>query len=377
MILSHKITLYPTIVQRRYFARAAGCDRFVWNLAVAEWERQYRSGEKPNGMKLRKEFNEQYRYAFPWMSELHRDARSEAFRRVDKAYRAFFNNPAQTKKPTFHKKGLKDSFYIANDKFALYADGKHVRLPRIGKIRMLESLRFAGKIMGAVVSRKADRWFISIQVDVGELQKVRTHGKITGVDLGVKTAATLSSGEQLEGPKPLKKRLKKLKRFSRRVSRKIKGSKNRFKAVRRLARVHAKIASIRKDWLHKLTTKLCRENQAVGIEDLNVKGMVKNRKLSRAISDIGFGEFRRQLEYKAKIYDTKIVVADRFFPSSKTCSQCGCVKEKLSLAERVFHCDQCGFEIDRDLNAARNLEKVAWGTRELTLVDSTACKATG
>ncbi len=170
-------------------------------------------------------------------------------------------------------------------------------------------------------------------------------------------------------------RLAQLRHQGRRVSRKVKGSKNRRKAIERLARTHAKIANIRKDWLHKLTTRLCRENQAVGIEDLNVKGMMKNRRLARAIGDIGFGEFRRQLEYKSKIYGAKLVVFDRFYPSSKKCSKCGHVKESLPLAERVFHCGRCGHESDRDWNAARNL--VPGGIGELTLVDSTACKAAG
>jgi len=371
MIIAHKIALDPTQKQRVYFAKAAGCDRFVWNLALEEWNRAYAAGEKPNGAKIRKEFNQHWKHAFPWMEELHRDAHSEAFRRIQMAFNAFFADPKKTGHPTFHRKGRKESFYVANDRIAFR--GFAVRLPRIGVVKMREELRYHGKIMGAVVSRQADRWFISVHVDAGVIAKDRLSHHRVGVDVGIKHSIVLSTGEILVGPKPLAAYLKRLKRRSRKTSRRLLGSRRRNKASRILSRLYARIANIRNDWIHKLTTKLCRENQAVAIEDLHVKGMLRNRRLSRSISDMGWGEFRRQLEYKSKIYGTKLIIADRFFPSSRTCSQCGHVKESLSLAERVFRCDQCGFKIDRDHNAARNL--IAWGTRELTPVDSTARKA--
>ena len=150
--------------------------------------------------------------------------------------------------------------------------------------------------------------------------------------------------------------LEKLKRRSRQLSRKVKGSKNRKKAAKRLAKVHQQIANIRKDSLHKITTHLTKTKSKIVIEDLNVSGMMKNRRLSRAISDIGLFEFRRQLEYKGKWYGCEIILADRFFPSSKSCSECGWIKKDLTLADRTFVCDSCGLEIDRDLNASLNLE---------------------
>ena len=351
MILSHRIQLDPTFKQREYFAMACGTARFVWNLALAEWNRQYEAGEKPNGQKLRKEFNRNKYERFPWLCRLHRDCNSQPFANLDRSFKRMFKGTA--KQPKFKKKGKsRDAFYIANDQF--HYEDKKARIPKLGYVRMTEQLRFSGKIMSATVSRDADRWFISIQVDVGEYGK--TGGTDTiGVDLGIKIAAITSGGEEFASPKPLKKRLKKLARIQRRMSRQQKGSKNRQKTKTKLARLHAKISNIRKDVLHKMTTKLSRENQTIVIEDLNVKGMLANRKLSRAIIDIGFYEFRRQLEYKSAIFGTKIIIADRFYPSSKTCCECGWIKQDLTLKDRVFHCDSCGQSIDRDLNAAKNL----------------------
>jgi len=359
VILSHKIELDTTYKQRHYFASAAGCARFVWNQALAEWDRQYQAGGKPSGMKLKKEFNATKYERFPWMEDIHRDAHAAPFANLDKAFRAFFKGTSA--RPTFKKKGKsRDGFAVANDKFRV--DGEAVVLPRIGRVRMTESLRLEGKIMGAVVSRTAGRWFIAIQVDVGAYTKPRCSDGIVGVDLGVKVAATLSTGEQLQGPKPLKSALKKLAKANRELSRRQKGSKNRQKTKAKLAKIHYRISNIRKDWLQKLTTRLCHENQVVAIESLNVAGMVKNRRLARSISDIGFGEFSRQMQYKSPIYGTELVVADRWYPSSKTCSICGCIKADLTLKDRVYHCKACSSSIDRDLNAALNLR--ALGLRE-------------
>jgi len=352
VILSHRIELDVTHKQREYFVQACGTARLVWNLALAEWDRQYAAGEKPNGMNLRKQFNQTKYQRFPWLKKIHRDAHSQPFTNLQKAFVAFFKGVA--KRPNFKKKGKsKDSFYVANDKIRV--DGKSVILTMVGRVRTTESLRFDGRIMSAVVSRTADRWFISIQVDVGDYARQRTGDAVVGVDLGVKVAATLSTGEQLQGPKPLKMALGKLARANRELSRRKSGSKNRHKTKMKLAKLHARASRIRKDWLNKLTTRLCRENQAVAIESLNVAGMVKNRRLARAISDIGFGEFSRQMQYKSQIYGCQLIVADRWFPSSKTCSCCGSIKADLALKDRVYQCAACGLRIDRDVNAAINL----------------------
>jgi putative transposase len=367
MIVAHKIQLDPTVEQAMYFARAAGTARFVWNWALGEWDRQYKAGGKPSGMSLKREFNKVKYELFPWLDGIHRDAHAAPFTNLQKAFVRFFKKTA--KRPKRKKKGKsKDSFAIANDK--LRVEDTQVRIPVIGWIKMTESIRFDGKIMSATVSRIADRWYISFNIDVGDYTKERTGDGIVGVDLGIKTLAVTSDGEKFQAPKPLKKFKKKLKRAQRRLAKKVKGSNRRNKHKLKIARIHAKIANIRRDCLHKLTTKLCRENQAVVIEDLCVKEMLKNRKLGRAVADLGFYELRRQLTYKSEIYGTLLVIADRWFPSSKTCSNCQTVKDSLSLAERIFKCEICGFEIDRDLNAAENL-------RTLGLRETYACGPEG
>ena len=209
--------------------------------------------------------------------------------------------------------------------------------------------------------RVADPWFVSITVEVPDqshLPKAENQG-VVGVDLGVSALATLSTGEIITGPKPHKALLTRLQRLSRSLSRKQKGSANRRKAKAKLARLHARIANIRQDALHKLTTDLTRRFHTIVIEDLNVRGMMRNRHLARSIADMGFFEFRRQLEYKAAMRGGQVVVADRWFPSSKTCSACGSVQKEMPLSVRQWTCPDCGAYHDRDLNAAKNLATYA------------------
>lgn len=350
MILAHRIALDPTVKQSIALAKACGVARFTWNWALDQWNKKYEAGEKPNGFKLQKEWNKVKGELYPWVYESPKDANQRPFLNLQKAFQGFFKKTSG--RPAFKKKGEHDSFYVSNDLFSTASLA--IRLPRVGAVRLAEPLRFTGKIMGAVVSREADRWFISIQVDT-EVEPLPKSDKTVGVDLGLKTAVVCSDGAEFTAPKPLKNNLKRLKRRARWHSRKQKGSSNRKKSQYKLARLHARVKHIRHDWLHKVTSKLIHENQVICIEDLNVKGMMANHKLSRAISDIGFYEFRRQLEYKAKMYGRTLSVVSRWLPSSKTCSNCGCKKDVLALSERVFRCGGCGFELDRDLNAAKNI----------------------
>ena len=331
------------------------------------WKAAREAGEKPNGRALKKAFNATKYQRFPWLKGIHRDAHARPFDDLQNAFSHFFRRVKKGGQrpgyPKFKKKGKsKDSFYVTNDKIGF--DGKRVRLPKLGWVRMREPLRLQGKILGATVSRTADRWHISIQVDVGEAHKERTADGVVGVDLGIKSSAVLSTGEVIQGPKALKSNLKRLKRLSRRHSKKVKGSNNRKKAALKMARLHLRISNLRSDHTHKLTTRLCRENQAIGIEGLNVAGMVRNRKLARAIVDEGWGEFRWQLDYKAPVYGDEVVTHDPWFPSSKTCSNCGLVREApLPLEIRKWTCEGCGSTHDRDLNAAKNLEPSTRGYR--------------
>jgi len=310
MIRSHKIALDSTVEQRKQFLNAAGCARFAWNWALAEWKHQYEAGEKPRESILRKQLNSVKREQFPWMYDSSKAVPQQAIKNLGLAFDGFFKK--RSRYPRFKKKGIHASFRADDGPGTFSVDGRRVRLPRIGWVRMREEVRFEGKMLSATVSRRAQRWYVSIQVKVEEVPITRESQGVVGVDLGISHLATLSNGERVEGPKPLREALGCLRLRSKAVSRKKKGSKNRLKAVMRLARQHARVSNVRSDCLHKLTSDLVKRFDVVVIEDLNVKGMVKNRHLSRAISDMGFYEFRRQLEYKAKLYAAEVVVADRW-----------------------------------------------------------------
>lgn len=364
MLIAHKIALDPNNVQATYFARAAGTARFAYNWALAEWQRQYEAWKadnslpKPSQTALRRQLNDIKGEQFPWMLEVTKNAPQMAIIQLGAAFNNFFAGRA--KFPKFRKKGLHDRFSLTNDQFSV--DGSRIRIPNLGWVRMRETLRFTGKIMSATISRVADRWFVSITVDTPDdshLPKAENQGAV-GVDLGVSALATLSTGEPpIPGPKAHKALLARLQRLSRGLSRKVKGSENRKKAKAKLARLHARIGNIRKDALHQLTTNLTRRFHTIGIEDLNVKGMMANRHLSRAVADMGFFEFRRQLEYKAARRGGQVIVADRWYPSSKTCSCCGYKLETLPLSVREWICPACGASHDRDVNAAINLKNMA------------------
>jgi putative transposase len=307
---------------------------------------------------LRRQLNEVKREQFPWMLEVTKAAPQQAIKNLGAAFKRFFSGKG--KYPKFKKKGIHDSFRAENGPDTFELKGRRIKLPVVGWVRLHEPLRFAGRPVSATVSRVADRWFVSVQVEIEPQASVPDNqGKAVGVDLGVKALATMSDGSVFEGPKALRHYLAKVKRLSRSRTRKAKRSANRRRAEAILARLHARISNIRKDALHKLTTDITRRFQVIGIEDLNVRGMMANRVLARSIVDMGFHEFRRQLAYKASMHGGVVVVAPRFYPSSKMCSDCGHVVPTLPLSVREWTCPACGVVHDRDHNAAVNLERLA------------------
>lgn len=365
---AHKIALDPTEKQIAYFGQACGVSRFTYNWALDAWKKQYEVGEKPNGRSLKKKFNAIKYIDFPWTGDVLRDATAQPFANLQAAFQGFFRR--KSKFPGFKKKGIHDSFYIANDKFETV--GMKIRIPKLGWVKMHEALRFNGKILSAVVSRTADKWFVSISVELPDQLTICENQEVVGVDLGIKTLATLSTGEKFEAPKPLVRNMDRLRRLNRQLSRKQKGSQNRKKAQMNLTRLYYRISCVRQDALHKLTTELVKRFGTIVIEDLNVSGMVKNRHLSRAISDVGFYEFKRQLGYKAISSGVKVIVANRWFPSSKTCSYCGFKLDILPLSIREWTCPECGVVHDRDENAAINLKQLGQTMSEVTPVDKKA-----
>jgi len=355
IILSRKIRLDPNKEQSVYFAKACGIARFAWNWGLAEWQKQYEAGLRPSGLSLKKEFNAVKGTDFRWTYEVTKYACQQPFIFLQKAFVNFFSGTAEY--PRFKKKGIHDSFYIGNDHFDI--DGKKIRFPKLGWVKMRECLRFPGKVISAAVSRIAGMWFVSISVKLGTSPAACESQAAAGVDLGIAKLAAVSDGSVTENPKAYRKLEKKLAKLQRSLSRKVKGSKNREKAKRKAARLHYRISCIRQDTLHKLTTELAGNYQTVVIEDLNVKGMMRNQKLSKAVADTGFHEFRRQLEYKMRITGGRLIVADRWFPSTKKCSGCGNINTEITLSDRIYTCTVCGLTIDRDLNAALNLKALA------------------
>ena len=343
--------------QKTLMAKHAGVARHAYNWGLQACIETYQKGEKhPSAIDLHKRLVAEVKSQNPWYYEVSKCAPQQALRDLDRAFKNFFNIPSRGY-PKFKKKGRKDSFYLEGN---LKICGNKIKLPVMGWVKTYEKHLppiLVNKSGGNVrISFKGGRWFIAYKIDV-QPPIIESKNSCVGVDLGVKTLATLSDGQTFPAVKPYRKAQKKLAFLQREVSRKVPGSANRKKAVKRLSKEHYRVACIRKDAINKLTTYLAKNHSEIVIEDLNISGMLKNHRLASAIADGGFYEFRRQLEYKCEWYGSKLIVVDRFYPSSKTCSHCGFIHNELKLKERVFNCPNCGFSVDRDLNAAINLSK--------------------
>ncbi len=329
------------------------------------------------------------------MLEVTKNAPQMAIVQLGDAFKNFRSGRAEY--PKFRKKGVHEGFTLTNDQFSI--DDSRIRIPKRGWVRMRESLRFTGKIMSATLSRGADKWFAGITVDTEDSPKRRAENQgATGVDLGVSAWATLSAGEKVAGPKPHRELLERQRRLSRSLSRKHKAAKaqlglaanahipkgmrlpvseNAKKAGIRLSGRHARIANIRKEVLHKPTSESTRRIHTACIEDLNVRGMLKNHGLARSIADMSFFEFRRPLEYKTERRGGMVVVADRRFPSRKTCSSCATIQDEISPAVREWTCADRGTTHDRDGNAARNLLAYGWAALSRSTASCAECEARG
>jgi len=373
MQIAHKIEIYPNNIQKTYLNKCFGVSRFAYNWALAKWQEKYKNKEKTSGMSLKKEFNVLKKEQYPWTKEVTKWACQQPFLDLQNAFNKFFKK--QGGYPKFKKKGKpNDSFYISNESFKV--ENFSLKLPLLkSKIKMSETIRFSGKINSATLSKRANRYFASFQIEIVEQTKKELPQKSVGIDVGINSLFVTSDGHEVCGIKPLRNNLRKLKRYSRQLSKKIRGSKNSQKAKTKLAKLHFRISNQREDILHKFTSFLCLSYSILNVEDLAAKNMVKNRKLALAISDIGIGKFKRQLEYKSTIYGNVLNFADRFYPSSKLCSKCGHKKEDLKLSDRVFKCEKCELEINRDFNASLNLNKIGEALTEFTPVEITALRS--
>jgi putative transposase len=378
---AYRFALQPTPAQERALRSHAGAARFAWNWGLAKCKDRYEAESKwYSAVDLHKLWNSEKKAdpALAWWGENSKCAYQEAFRDLDRALRDFIKSNKGLRKgrrlgfPKFKRRGkCRDAFRFGTG--AIRCAGRTVTLPRIGTLCTHEPTRKLGRrlengtarILSATVTRTAQRWFVSFTIEVDRVMPKRpaAPGSAVGVDLGVKTLLTgvddAGAVVTVNGPKALGSSLRKLRRASRAHSRKNVGGANRRKHADRLARIHARVTNVRADALHKATTDLAARYETIVAEDLNVTGMLANRRLARAVADQGFGQARRMLGYKTTWNGGRFVVADRWYPSSKTCSACGWRKPSLTLAERTFTCEACGLVLDRDENAARNLRDLA------------------
>ncbi len=399
VILAYRFALDPTAGQRTALQSHCGAQRYAYNWGLARIranldqraaERTYDLPENQlvaslpwSAYSLRRDWNQAKYKVAPWWSENSKEAYSSGLANLANALtnwrtsRAGERRGPQIRFPRFKGKRSGLSCRFTTGAFGLTdSDRRHVKLPRIGTVRTHESTRKlarhvqrgTARIRSVTVSYRSGRWFCSFSVEITRTDPAPVgRGTVVGVDLGVKSLAVLSTGQIIPNPKHLERVQRKLRRLNRQAARRVAPDKrtgqtpsNRWRRSQaRVAKLNARVVSARRDGLHKLTTGLVRTFDVIVLEDLHVSGMMRNRRLARHISGVGLGELRRQVEYKTTWSDVGLVIADRWYPSSKTCSNCGAVKAKLPLRVRVFHCGECGLALDRDLNAARNLAALA------------------
>ena len=361
MLKTHKIALAPNNKQRAWFAQQCGYARFAYNHALADFKSALENDEFLSTSKLNERFNVAKK-AFAWTKAQDQVvANKSIFVHLSAAIANWVGKRA--KFPKFKKRGKKDAFTTNNQ--SVRVEGKRIRLPKIGWIKMLEELRFIGKFIKVTISRTAHRWFVSITVDTEDTEAVApsTH-PVIGIDVGINTLATLSDGTKYDNPRPLRRYERKLKRAQRRLSKRKGKSNNWYKQLHKVQRIHYRIACIRADNHHKVSTDIVNRVSAIGIETLKITNMLKNKKLAKALSDSALGNFLTILKTKSEARGIPIVEADQFYASSKTCSSCNYKKKNLTLSERTYQCSACSISIDRDVNAARNLRNVAVGHTE-------------
>ena len=366
MIRTHKIALDPTPRQARRLAQHAGYARVAYNHALADFKDGLDKGEWRTHYQLRPRWNQVKRARYPWCRDLSQNAAKYAIIALGDAVKAWRNDRQENRFPRFKSRRGKAAFRADNGPGTVNACGRRIRLPRIGSLRMREALRFDGVVLECTVKRDAGRWFACVCVEDGTEAPEARDGLVVGVDMGVKTLATCSDGTVYANPRAEAAQRRKVRRYNKALARSLrihgrhKASRRRQRTRHRLAVAHYKAACLRSDAQHKASTEIVRRAACVVVEDLNVRDMVKNRRLARAVSDAGMSGFIGKLKYKCEAAGVRFMQADRWFASTKLCCGCGQV-QAMPLNVRTYACD-CGVSLDRDLNAARNLARYAAGS---------------
>ena len=361
---AYKFRIYPTLEQITFFSKNFGCVRKVHNLMLDDRKKGYEE-YKLTGIKTKYPTPTKYKEEYPYLKEVDSLALANAQLNLEKAFKNFLKNK-DFGFPRYKCKSNPVQSYTTNNQNTIYIKDSYIKLP---KLKSLVKIKLHRKIEGIIKSvtiskNSLDHYFVSILCEE-EIEEFPKTNKNIGIDLGIKEFATMSDCTKVENLKLSKEYEKKLKREQRKLSRrcklakdsdkKLSDSKNYQKQKKKVAKIHNKIRNKRKDFVNKLSTKIINNHDIICIEDLNIKGMLKNHKLAKSISDVSWSEFLRQLEYKANWYGRKIIKVPTFYPSSKTCSSCGNIKETLTLSERIYHCECCGLEIDRDYNVSINI----------------------
>ena len=356
-IRGYKYRAYPDSRQKDFFQKNFGCCRFVYNHYLSEkkriWNEEHRTMSRSD---MSRDLAGLLKKENPWLKEADSIALQQVLRHLDKAYQGFFSG--KNGYPRYKSRRSDQSYRSMNVNGNIRVCGNLIKIPKAGMVKIVNTRDISGRIISATVSRKASgRYYISLQVEE-EYGILPNRGGQTGIDLGLKSLYTDSSGKTEENTRIMRGHEKKLRRLQKGVSRKRPGSKNRDKARKKLAREHERVADIRNDWQHKITHRLASENQVVCMEDLNVRGMMRNHRLAGGIADVSWSEFARKLEYKMKDHGGILVKVPRIYPSSQLCSNCGWKNPRVKdLRIRNWICPVCGARHDRDLNAAINILK--------------------
>lgn len=364
MMKAFKTRIYPTQEQAVLIDKTLGCCRYVYNNGLNEKINNYKNDKLNISVyDLIKKLPEQKKKN-EWLKEVEAQALQQSLLDLQNAYNKFFKEHKGF--PSYHKKGIKDSYRSLNAKYA----SKHkIKLPKIGELKTAEKLKKKWNIKSVTVSKRAGMYFISLLIDYIP-PKIEKTGEVVGIDVGIKTFAVLSNGKQYKNLKILKKYENKIAKWQRILSHTQKGSNNRQKIKIKLSKIYLRVSNVRQDFLNKVSSEIANQYSLVAVESLNIAGLLKNHKLAKSISDCSWGEFIRQLEYKCKWYDCELRKIGRFEPSSKLCSICGYKMEEMPLEIREWDCPNCHTHHDRDINAAINILNIALSGREEEPVDT-------